>query len=93
MEPEITIAFSFFGILENVNAFLVFFIGIGSALGAFSRKLSIAAYGGFVTFAHISLETDLFIFDAVLYLVLTIVLLWAAREVIGDFLTDRPEGT
>lgn len=64
---------------------------MGAAIGAFSRKLSITAFGALLVYTQVVIETDLFIFDAILYLSLTIILLWVSGFVVRGYL-DTNEG-
>lgn len=85
------LAFNWFGILANATNFLLFMIIIGILIGSYSRKLSVAAYGGLLVYVHIVIETDIWIFDALLYLVLTIILLWVAYRAVGEYLGGKNE--
>lgn len=83
LEP---LQFGVFDLFQDLNAFLILMIGVGMACGIFSRKLTITAYGGLMVYVYIVIETDVFIFDAILYLVLTIILLWVASYVVSGYL-------
>jgi len=78
--------------LSDINIFLLFMIGIGAGFGAFSRKLSISAYGGLLVYVYIVINTDIFIFNAILYLVLFIVLLWVSSFVVSGYLDAGDRG-
>lgn len=93
MIETITPAFSLFGILDSLNPFLVAFIGAGAVAGAFSRKLSIMGYGAFLVFIHVVQNTDLFIFDALLYVVLAVVILYASRSLISGYFESESGAT
>lgn len=92
MYPDTVLQFSWFGLTENVNAFLVVFIMLGGGIGLLSRKLSIGVMGAILVYTHIVIKTDLFIFDAVLYVVLVIILLWASAYVVSGYLNAGEEG-
>lgn len=63
-----------FGLFSNVNVFLVFMIVLFAGVGLISGKLSVAALAGLLYFTHVSIETDLFIFDNLLYIfIITII--------------------
>jgi hypothetical protein len=64
------IAFTFFGLFENVYVFLTIMILLGGLIGMASTKLSIAGYGAFLIFSHIAVESDLVFFNNLLYVVL-----------------------
>ena len=85
-------ATNFFGLLDNPNAFLAFWILFGAALGLHARKLSMVGYGGILTLTYISLQTDRWIFDGLLYLILIIVILWVASPVISSFMSNDAGG-
>lgn len=89
MFTPMALEWEFFGIFSNLNAFIVLFIGIGTALGAYSRKLSISAMGGILTYTYVVINIDLFIFNAMLYLILVIVLLWVSMHVIYGYIGDN----
>lgn len=88
----IPIQFDLFGIFSNLNAFMVLFIIIGAMAGMISRKLSVSAFGAILVFAHVVINTDLFIFNAILYLVLFIILLWASSFVVSGYFGAETEG-
>lgn len=81
----VVLQFEIFGIFANVTSFLLFFILIGAGIGMFSRKLSIAVFGAILVYSHVVLETDVFIFNAIFYLVLFIVAMWGATFVVSGF--------
>lgn len=81
-----------FGIFGDVNAFLILFIFIGSLIGFASEKFTIGVYGGLLVFTYIFMETDLWIFDAIGYLVLFIIIAYMGLPVVFDFL-ERNENT
>lgn len=87
----VPIQFEIFGIFADVTSFLVFFILVGAGIGLFSRKLSIAAFGGLVVYAHIVLETDVFIFNAIFYVLLFIIALWGSSFVVSGYFDDNSE--
>jgi len=78
--------------LSDLNIFMLFMIGVGAGFGAFSRKLSVSAYGGLLVYVYIVINTDLFIYNAIMYLVLFIVLLWVSSFVISGYLSAGSEG-
>lgn len=81
MYPDIVLQFNWFGILSDVNGFLVMFIFVVSALIGFAaRKLTIGGFAAFLIFVHISMQTDLFIFDNMLYAIVTIVGLYLSVQ-------------
>ena len=56
-------------IFSNVNSFLVITIFIAAIIGAFSMKLSIAGYSAFLIFIKISVDTNQWIFNNLLYVI------------------------
>lgn len=86
-------AFQWFGLLQDVNAFLVFMIlAIGGLAGSVAKKLTIAGFASFITFIYISLNTDLFIFDAMLYALITIVI-WVLSSRAYNLIYGDSEGS
>lgn len=84
--------FDFFGIFSNINAFMTLFILSGGLIGFLSRKLSIGAFGALLVYSYVVINTDIFIFDAILYLSLFVILLWASSFVVsGYFDTEGSE--
>lgn len=83
--------FDLFGIFSNSTAFLLFFILIGGVIGVVSRKLSVAAFGCILVYAHVVLNTDIFIFNAVLYLILFIIILWASSFIVSSYFGEETE--
>jgi len=61
--------FDVFGIFNSPTVFVFFGIALGGLIGAYSRKLSIAAYGALLIYAHVVINTDLFIYNAIFWLV------------------------
>lgn len=65
---------------------------ISGAIGLMSRKLSIAAFGVILVYSHIVINTDVFLFDAVLYLILIAIILGLAFRTVSYMLAeDNPE--
>lgn len=65
---------------------------MAGGIGLLSRKLSIAAFAIILVFSHIVINTDVFLFDAVLYLTLiTIILGLAFRSVSYMLAENNPE--
>jgi len=91
-EQLLQINFDVFGIFSNVNAFVLFMILIGVSIGAISRKLTIAAFGGLLIYTHVVTQTDLFIYDAILYVVLSIVALSVGFLVVSGYLESKETG-
>ncbi|AAQ13743.1 hypothetical protein [His 1 virus] len=60
-------------LFTNVNAFLVLMIILSGLIGLFSGYASIGAFGSFVSFTHIASTVDLWIFNSMLYIIMTIV--------------------
>lgn len=88
----IPLQFDFFGIFSNITAFMILFIISGGIIGMLSRKLSIAAFGALLVYVHVVINTSIFIFDAILYLVLFIILLWASSFVVSGYFGANTEG-
>lgn len=89
MYPDIVLQFDWFGILNDVNAFLaVFMLVIGALFGFISRKLTLAGFGPFLIFVKISIDTDLFIFDSIFYVVMTALVLYLAIQLYEFFYGD-----
>lgn len=76
------ILFTFFGIFADVNVFLTVMILIFGMFGFLSGKLSVAIFGSFLAFIHITQETDLFIFDNLLYVFIVLIVMIVAFRVI-----------
>lgn len=83
--------FDLFGIFSNPTAFLLFFILVGAIVGAISRKLSVASFGGILVFAHVVMNTDMFIFDAILYLILFVIILWGSSFIVSSYFDEDTE--
>lgn len=62
-------------IFQNVEVFLIFMIVIAGLIGAMSSSLSVASYSAFIIFVPIAIETGVWIFESLLYLILAISLL------------------
>lgn len=92
MGPFTPLQFSLFDIFPAVEGFLLVYILIGAAIGAISRKLSITAFGAWVVYTHIVIETDIFIYDAILYLVGIILILWVSRFIVAGYLETESDG-
>lgn len=88
----IPLQFDLFGIFSNLTAFLTLFIISGGIIGLLSRKLSIAAYGSLLVYVYVVMNTSIFIFDAILYLVLIAILLWGSSFVVSGYINAEPEG-
>ncbi len=70
-------------LFTNVNAFLILMIIISAIIGLTSGHASIGAYGAFIVFVRIATETDLWIFNSLLYVVLAIVFVVMGIQVWG----------
>jgi hypothetical protein len=60
-------------LFSNVNAFLLLMILLAGVLGVTSGYASIGAYGALIVFVQIAVETDLWIFNSLLYAILGII--------------------
>ena len=60
-------------LFNNVNAFLLLMILLAGIIGLTSGYASIGAYGSLIVFVKIAVETDLWIFNSLLYAILAII--------------------
>lgn len=90
-QTSVMLQISFFGLFNDVNSFLILMILLSGSIGFISRKLSIAGYGALLVYAHIVMKTDLFIFDAMLYLILIILIFGVGARVISEYLEAKSE--
>jgi hypothetical protein len=60
-------------LFTNVNAFLLLMILLAGILGVTSGYASIGAYGSLIVFVQVAVETDLWIFNSLLYAILAII--------------------
>ena len=60
-------------LFNNVNAFLLLMILLAGVLGVTSGYASIGAYGSLIVFVQVAVETDLWIFNSLLYAILGII--------------------
>lgn len=68
----------------NVNFFLIFMITLlGGFVGATSGYASVGAFGAFLLFVRVATEVDLWIFQGLLYVFLTIVFVGMGAMVWG----------
>lgn len=76
----------FFGLFENVNAFLILMIFIGASIGLMAKSLAVTALNGFIVFIYVAQNTDLWIFNGLFYIFLTIIMVimggkvWSYRD-------------
>lgn len=78
-----------FGIFSSATVFVFVGILLGALVGAYSRKLSIAAYGALLIYAHVVINTDLFIYNAIFWLVALILLARVAFFAMSGYLEGR----
>ena len=60
-------------LFNNVNAFLLLMILLAGIIGLTSGYASIGAYGSLIIFVKVAVDTDLWIFNSLLYAILAIV--------------------
>ena len=60
-------------LFNNVNAFLLLMILLAGVLGVTSGYASIGGYGALIVFTKIAVDTDLWIFNSLLYAILAII--------------------
>lgn len=65
----------FLGVTENAYTFLFLAIITFGIIGALSRKLTIAVFGFLLAYIHVTLNTNLWIFDGIMYFIVVIILL------------------
>ena len=78
-------------LFNNVNAFLLLMIILSGILGATSGYASIGAYGAFIVFVRIGMDTDLWIFNSLLYVIATVVMLLLGLQAWG-YISSSPGG-
>lgn len=89
MTDLVILQFDLFGILSNLNAFLIFMMLLIGIVGfAISEKAAIGGYGTFLVFIYIAMNTDLFIFNGLMYSIIVIMLIvigfWTRNFVFGE---------
>ena len=60
-------------LFNNVNAFLLLMILLAGIIGLTSGYASIGAYGSLIVFVKVAVDTDLWIFNSLLYAILAII--------------------
>jgi len=78
-------------LFNNVNAFILLMITLAGILGATSGYASIGAYGAFIVFVRVGMDTDLWIFNSLMYVIVTIVMLMFGLQAWG-FISSSPGG-
>lgn len=78
-------------LFNNVNAFLLLMIILAGAIGFFSGYASIGAYGSFIVFVHIGVNTDLWIFNSLMYAIIPIIFVVMSMQV-WQFITSSSGG-
>ncbi len=78
-------------LFTNVNAFLLLMIILAGVLGGTSGYASIGGYGAFIVFVRVATETDLWIFNSLLYVIVTIVMLMMGLQAWG-YISSEPGG-
>lgn len=92
MLPFVVFQLNPFNWIGNPTIFLTVFILVGALFGAISRKLSIMGFGALLIYVYVVINTDVFIFNALLYVVLAVILLWTSRFVVAGYLDMGDEG-
>lgn len=78
-------------LFNNVNAFLMLMIILAGVLGATSGYASIGAYGSFIVFTRVATETDLWIFNSLLYVIMSIIFIAMGLQV-WQYIQSAPGG-
>lgn len=74
MIRTVLIEYSFMGIFSNLNAFVTLIIMMAGGIGLISKKLVMGAMGSFLVFVYIATNTQLFIFENMLYVILAVII-------------------
>ena len=78
-------------LFNNVNAFLMLMIALFGFVGATSGYASLGVFGVFIVFVRIAVETDLWIFNSLLYLVGTILMVMMGLQT-WNYINSSPSG-
>lgn len=80
----ITVAFLNWGLLINLTLFMVFVVAISFVIGVVSGSMSLGAWGAFLVWIHLALETGDSLFMGVLYIAVVGVLIFAGTRLVSS---------